>query len=556
MRSEGEQQSTGAPALGRTSNTSGGGLNVNWDGAWDVKTRITAEGWTAEFYIPLRTLRYGPPPQLWGLNFARSIERKREQVYWSPITRVYNITRLSSAGDLRDLNVAAPRNFKVMPYALASANRNFTPGAKTDGDANWGVDAKIGVTSSLNLDLTYNTDFAQVEVDEQQVNLTRFNLLFPEKRPFFLENRGLFAVGKNGEIDLFFSRRIGITDNGTLVPIRGGARLSGKVGGLNVGVLDMQTDDVGSVAANNFGAVRVAKDLPNRSSVGGIFVNRAATGDLAGKDDWNRTWGVDGKWGIAETWTWTGFAARTETPGAVERERAFSSSIQYQTLCAPHVLRVHGGRRGLQPRGRLPRASRRRVPAVLDRLVRERQDVVAAEARPARMASALQLRKLLGVRRLPGDRDLPRRQRVGLRERQQRQPGDEHPVGRVARTVRGLQRGRRPGRQLSQSVCRRALQHRSAQVDLALRLVQHRRVPVRHAEQLGAAVERSQGGRLHVEPSVDHQRHPSAAGRFPDERRELPRRLQLLDDGECAGVDSVQRHHASLVHEPALQLAA
>ena len=109
--------------------------------------------------------------------------------------------------------------------------------------------------------LTYNTDFAQVEVDEQQINLTRFNLLFPEKRPFFLENRGLFAVGRPGEIDLFFSRRIGIDDNGVLIPIQGGARLSGKASGVNVGVLNMQTERVGGTPANNFTAARVNKDL-------------------------------------------------------------------------------------------------------------------------------------------------------------------------------------------------------------------------------------------------------------------------------------------------------
>ena len=331
VRNEGETQSSGAPTLGRTGGGSGGGLNVNWDGSWDVKTHVSDTGWTAEFRIPLRTLRYGPPPQVWGINFARAIERKREQVYWSPMSRAYNITRLSSAGDLRDLNVAAPRNFKVMPYAVSSANRNFTPGAKTDGSGDWGADAKIGVTSSMNLDLTYNTDFAQVEVDEQQVNLTRFNLLFPEKRPFFLENRGLFAVGKNGEIDLFFSRRIGITDSGALVPIRGGTRLSGKVAGMNVGLLDMQTERVGNTPANNFGALRVAKDLPNRSSVGGIFVNRTATGSGVGSDNWNRSWATDAKWGIGEAWTVSGFAARTETPGVAGRERAFSSGVQYQT---------------------------------------------------------------------------------------------------------------------------------------------------------------------------------------------------------------------------------
>ena len=108
---------------GSTGGGSGGGLNVNWDGAWDVKTKMLPNGWSAEFLIPLRTLRYGAPPQTWGVNFARAIEHKREQVYWSPLARVYNITRLSSAGELQGLNVAPPRNFKVMPYALAQANR-------------------------------------------------------------------------------------------------------------------------------------------------------------------------------------------------------------------------------------------------------------------------------------------------------------------------------------------------------------------------------------------------------------------------------------------------
>jgi hypothetical protein len=340
VRNEGETQSSGAPALGRTGGGSGGGLNVNWDGSWEVKTRVTEKGWTAEFRIPLRTLRYGPPPQVWGINFARSIERKREQVYWSPVSRVYNITRLSSAGELRGLDVKAPRNLKLMPYAISSANRNFTPGAEVDGNADWGIDAKVGVTSSLNLDLTYNTDFAQVEVDEQQVNLTRFNLVFPEKRPFFLENRGLFAVGKNGEIDLFFSRRIGIADNGDLVPIQGGARLTGKTAGFNVGLLNMQTESVGLTPANNFTAARVNKDLRNRSSVGAIFVNRSATGDLAGRDNWNRTWGVDGKLGVRDDWTFSGFAARTETPGRTGRQEAFSGGTQYQVRARRAFLEV------------------------------------------------------------------------------------------------------------------------------------------------------------------------------------------------------------------------
>ena len=344
VRNEGETLRGGPPSGlgGGGTGGAGAGVNVNWDGSWEVKTHVGDAGWSAEFAIPLRTLRYGPPPQLWGVNFSRSIERKRESVYWSPVSRIYSLSRLSSAGELRGLDVPAPRDFKLMPYAISTANRNFTIATEHEYDRNgdWGIDSKIGVTSSTTLDLTYNTDFAQVEVDEQQINLTRFNLLFPEKRPFFLENRGLFAVGRPGEIDLFFSRRIGINDSGTLMPIEGGARLSGKVSGVNVGFLDMQTERVDIVnpstgrvttPANNFLTARVSKDLRNRSGLGAIFVNRNATGSAAGTDNWNRTFGVDGKWGIREAITVSGFAARTETPGLSGRQHAYSSAFDYRT---------------------------------------------------------------------------------------------------------------------------------------------------------------------------------------------------------------------------------
>jgi hypothetical protein len=332
VRNEGETLRGGPPAGlgGGGTSGAGAGVNVNWDGSWEVKTRVTEQGWTAEFAIPLRTLRYGGPPQTWGVNFSRAIERKREQVYWSPVARIYSLTRLSSAGELRGLEVPAPRDFKLMPYAINSSNRNFTGGSTTTHDQDWGIDGKIGVASSLTLDLTYNTDFAQVEVDEQQINLTRFNLLFPEKRPFFLENRGLFAVGRPGEIDLFFSRRIGIDAGGALIPIQGGARLTGKARGLNVGFLNMQTDRVGGTPSNNFTAARVNKELPNRSSVGAIFVNRTAVGELAGNDNWNRTFGFDTRYGIGEAVTISGFAARTQTPGLTGRQHAFSSAFEFR----------------------------------------------------------------------------------------------------------------------------------------------------------------------------------------------------------------------------------
>jgi hypothetical protein len=301
----------------------------SWDGSWEVATGIGDDAWTAEFRIPLRTLRYGPAPQTWGVNFFRRIQRTRERAYWAPMERVFDIERVSSAGELRGLQLQAPRNFKLLPYAVASANRNFGPGTRLDRDGDIGLDAKFGVTPSLNLDATINTDFAQVEVDTQQINLTRFNLRFPEKRPFFQENSGLFTIGKGDELDLFFSRRIGLDEDGNLVPIRAGGRLSGKVGGVNVGVLNMQTAEQGSRPANNFSAFRVSKELPNRSSMGAMFVNRTATGDLARSSDYNRTFGLDGRLGVGQYFTMAGFAARTETPGRTGRDYAYNVDTEY-----------------------------------------------------------------------------------------------------------------------------------------------------------------------------------------------------------------------------------
>jgi hypothetical protein len=306
-----------------------GNTSASWDGSWDVKTSVTDTGWSAEFRIPLRTLRYGPAPQTWGVNFFRNIQRRRERAYWAPLARIYALGRLSSAGELRGLNLETPRNFKVLPYVVSSANRSYLPQTDTRLDGDFGFDAKFGVTPSLNLDATYNTDFAQVEVDTQQINLTRFNLRFPEKRPFFLENSGLFTIGKGQELDLFFSRSIGLDDNGALVPIKGGGRLSGKVHGYNVGVLNMQTDDVRAQAGNNFSVVRVSRELPSRSGVGAMFVNRTAVGALARPDDFNRTYGADARLGLGNYFRTSGFIARTETPGLIGRDYAYNADSEW-----------------------------------------------------------------------------------------------------------------------------------------------------------------------------------------------------------------------------------
>ena len=296
---------------------SGGGFNLNWDGSWEVRTRISDIGWSAEFAIPMRTLRFsGESPQTWGLNFQRNIRRRNETSFWAPLPRAYNLYRVSWAGTLTDLELSSPRNLKITPYALGEYVLQGEEPSNTNWLGNVGADLKYSVTPSLTLDLTYNTDFAQVEVDEQQINLDRFDLFFPEKRPFFLENAGLFSVGTPGEVELFFSRRIGIGPDGEVIPILAGARLSGNFAGFNGGVLNMQTEKLGGVApANNFTVARVRRELPNRSYLGGLFVNRSATDDVLPEEDNNQTFAVDGRWGYGEYGELLGFAAKTRTPG-------------------------------------------------------------------------------------------------------------------------------------------------------------------------------------------------------------------------------------------------
>tara|TARA_B100001167_G_scaffold178538_1_gene133653 strand:+ start:160 stop:1665 length:1506 start_codon:yes stop_codon:yes gene_type:complete len=242
------------------------------------------------------------------------------------------------AGRLTQLQVPPQRNLNIVPYLLGDAARSAGAANGTPIVGDLGIDVKYSVTPSLTLDATYNTDFAQVEVDDQQINLDRFNLFFPEKRPFFLENAGLFGVGNAGTTELFFSRRIGIGPNGMALPILGGARLSGQVGGnVNVGLLSMQTEEVsGVVPSNNFTVARVRKDLPNRSNVGVILVSRQASGDLAKSDDYNRTFGIDGRWGIGQNATVNGFAARTETPGLVGLNHAYSVRYAYNSQAWEH----------------------------------------------------------------------------------------------------------------------------------------------------------------------------------------------------------------------------
>ena len=320
-----EGQSSGVSVGGGgAAGTQRGGIsafNPNWDGDWSVKSQITDRGWETELAIPLKTLRYQTGTnQTWGFNVMRNIRHKNEQVYLASIPRGFDIYRVSLAAKMSGLDLPPRRDIKLIPYGLSSVNKDYTrSGDNLDENFDFGVDLKWGVRPNLTVDVTYNTDFAQVEADEEQVNLTRFDLFFPEKRPFFLENASTFQFGNPQQIDLFFSRRIGLSAAALPIDIRGGGRLSGKVGGWNVGLLDIQADDVesanGSIIgpANNFSVIRMQREV-GRSSYGAIFVNRQGFGQAAVAEDWNRAYGFDANIQVTQNQRVSAFIARTDTP--------------------------------------------------------------------------------------------------------------------------------------------------------------------------------------------------------------------------------------------------
>jgi len=312
-----------------------GGLNLNWDAPWAVQSAIFDEGWSAEMRIPFTSLRYGTgDEQVWGFQFERRIRRNNEVAFWTPMSQDRDILRISEAGSIEGIRVPAQRNLQVTPYILASQNKGGDL-AGTENNEEFGFDVKYSITPSLTLDGTYNTDFAQVEVDDQQVNLDRFSLFFPEKRPFFLENAGQFTVGNPREVELFFSRRIGIGEGGAQVPIDGGLRMSGKIGGTtNVGLLYMGSEaEEGIAAGNTYAVARVNQEFAGRSSIGFLVVDRDGDGSLNGNPDTdeNQTYAIDGRWGVGKNKNLllAAWAAKTETPGLTGRDDAFNVRGDY-----------------------------------------------------------------------------------------------------------------------------------------------------------------------------------------------------------------------------------
>jgi hypothetical protein len=321
--------------------------NIDWDGVWDVKTSEFEGGWIAEFVIPFKTVRFSQAEVLeWGFNITRAVRRSNETSHWAPIPIRFSPTRVSLAGTLRGLeNIRQGRNLNVKPFVVAGVSqardglRLVTTRSLADVDGyDGGLDAKYSLTPSLTLDATYRTDFAQVEADQQQVNLTRFNLFFPEKRDFFLENSGNFAFGPGGNLVPFFSRRIGLSGSGNPIPIVGGGRVSGRMGPYDTGFLVMKTERVDATPSNTYVVGRIKRNLLQSSWVGALVTSRNSS--LA---DYNRVYGADARFLFYEKLEFDGYLLASDTPGrsggaqarrfqTAWRDDEFSANAQYNEV--------------------------------------------------------------------------------------------------------------------------------------------------------------------------------------------------------------------------------
>jgi len=302
----------------------------DWNGVWENASTIDSAGWTAEFAIPFQTLRFQSGDNaVWGLNVSRLIPRKREEAYWTPIRRDYGWAgkyRASAYGHLRGLGVLSqPGDFELKPFLLAGAERDFEEQAAGVFRKGIGFDLKYHLTTNITADVSVNTDFAQVEADQEQTNLTRFELLFPEKRDFFLEGASIFRFGERSYTPLmpasvlFFSRRIGLSDDNTVIPLLGGAKVTGKTGGLSIGLLNMTADrstyvndddQEVSVPRTNFGVLRLRQDVLENSSIGIIALNKQPF-DNGG---YNRAAGIDANVYLSPNTQIGGFAAKSFSP--------------------------------------------------------------------------------------------------------------------------------------------------------------------------------------------------------------------------------------------------
>ena len=285
----------------------------NFQTVWNSQGRRLPNGYEIELAIPFTSLRFEARPSgeevVFGIGFRRNIPRKNEQAIWPYVSPDSDWQRPAEYGHIRGLvDVRPGRNLEVRPYVLGGTTRNFTQ-ALTDRRRETGVDVKWGVTPALTADFSVNTDFAQEEADVQQVNITRFSLFFPEKRQFFLEGQQAFEFGNPRQVELAFTRRIGLSPAGQPVPIRVGARLSGRHGRTSLGLMNIQTGDASALPAQNFSVVRLKRDLLARSSVGAIVTNVQGGGRV------NRVYGADASFYLRRVWFVEGWLTGMDETG-------------------------------------------------------------------------------------------------------------------------------------------------------------------------------------------------------------------------------------------------
>jgi hypothetical protein len=312
----------------------GGTVSNDWDTKWRSSVKNYKDRWVAEICIPFRSIRYREGVKEWGINFTRLDLKTAEKSSWAPMPRQFATATLAYTGTLvwdKPLEKAGPR-FSLIPYVSAKATRDNEAGEDTKFDANAGLDAKVIVSTSMNLDLTINPDYSQVEADRQLTNLSRFELFFPEKRQFFLENSDLFANLGTTSDQPFFSRRIGLNN-----PVETGARLSGKIGNdTRIGVMDIQTDSKEDIPASNFAVAVLQRKVFARSYITGFLVNKQITGNFADSTysdhHYNRVAGIEYNLASADNrWMGKAFYHQSFYPGASTDASTLAGNLAYST---------------------------------------------------------------------------------------------------------------------------------------------------------------------------------------------------------------------------------
>ena len=332
-----------------------GRFNGDWNPVWTVKTGRFEGGWSFEAAVPFKSIRYRPGDgQVWGLQMRRRVRHKNEDSYLTrldPGVGRLAIFQISQSATLVGLEVPPGGPLlEVKPYVIGDVRSDLlaAPATSNDPSGNIGLDIKYGITENLTADFTVNTDFAQVEADEQQVNLTRFSLFFPEKREFFLENQGTFGFGGGGgpfggggdTPTLFYSRRIGLNE-GREVPIVAGGRLTGRLGAFRLGFINVRTDEesVSNAAPTTFTVARLTRDVLRRSSIGALVTHRSVVSDGTGS---SQTYGIDGIFGFYDNLAINTYWATTQSPGHREHNVSYKGQLRYSGdrygVSAEHLL--------------------------------------------------------------------------------------------------------------------------------------------------------------------------------------------------------------------------